>query len=210
MKTIAHRGGMARCMQNSPAGVRLAAQHEADYVELDVMRAVEGEFHCAHFGWNTKCELRECLAELGPHMRLIAHLKGDYSEADLICVADYLAEHLPWEKVVLASHRSSVLRRMRQLMPDIRLARFGLLPALAALWKQQPWDCCMINQLVLTRRLVKALKQRGYEVFASCVWELRSRQSVRRLGVDGAFVNLHAEKKKSGESNPSHPNAPTP
>lgn len=181
---------MGKGMQNTPAGVRLAARHPADYVELDVVCAADGEFHCAHFGWNTKSELRECLAELGPHMRLIAHLKGDYTEADLLRVVEYLAPHLPLEKVVFASHRSSVLRRTRQLTPNVRLARFGLLPALGALLQQQPWDCCMINQVLLTRGLVKALQQRGYEVFASCVWELRSRRSVQELGVDGAFVNL--------------------
>ena len=70
------------------------------------------------------------------------------------------------------------------------MARFGLLPAMVALWKPQPWQCCMINQSVLTRWLVKALQQRGYEVFASCVWELRSRRRAQKLGVDGAFVNL--------------------
>jgi len=190
MKTIAHRGGMGKGMQNTPAGVRLAVQHQADFVELDIVRAPHGGFHCAHHGWNSKSELRECLAELGPHMCLIAHLKGNYTEADLICVAEYLAPHIHWDKVVFASHRSGVLRRMRQLMPDVRLALFGLLPAMVALWKQQPWQCCMINQSVLTRWLVKALHQRGYEVFASCVWELRSRRSVQELGVDGAFVNL--------------------
>jgi glycerophosphoryl diester phosphodiesterase len=191
MKTIAHRGGMGHGMQNTPAGVRLAVRHQADYVELDVVRAADGEFHCAHFGWNTKCELRDCLAELGPHMHLIAHLKGNYTEADLICVAEYLAPHLPLEKVIFASHRSGVLRRMRKLMPNVYLARFGLLPAMLALWMPQPWQCCMINQSVLTRWLVKALQQRGYEVFASCVWELRSRRSVKELGVDATFVNLH-------------------
>jgi glycerophosphoryl diester phosphodiesterase len=190
MKTIAHRGGMGKGMQNTPAGLRLAVRNQADYVELDVVRAAHGGFHCAHFGWNTKCELRECLAELGPHMSLIAHLKGHYTEADLIRVAEHLSPHLPLEKVVFASHRSGVLRRMRHLMPEVRLARFGLLPAMVALWKPQPWQCCMINQSVLTRWLVKALQQRGYEVFASCVWELRSRRRVQKLGVDGAFVNL--------------------
>ncbi len=195
MKTIAHRGGMGHGMQNTPAGVRLAMRHQADFVELDVVRAEHGEFHCAHHGWNSKSELRDCLAELGAGMGLIAHLKGNYTEADLICVAEHLAPHLPLEKVVFASHRSGVLRRMRQLMPDVRLARFGLLPAMAALWKPQPWQCCMINQVVLTRWLVKALQQRGYEVFASCVWELCSRRSVQELGVDGAFVNLHEGKE---------------
>ncbi len=190
MKTIAHRGGMRHGMQNTPAGVRLAVRHQADFVELDIVRAPHGGFQCAHHGWNTKSELRECLAELGPHMRLVAHLKGNYTEADLLRVVEHLAPHLPLEKVVFASHRSGVLRRMRQLRPDVRLARFGLLPAMVVLWKQQPWQCCMINQLVLTRWLVKALQQRGYEVFASCVWELRSRRSVQELGVDGAFVNL--------------------
>ena len=49
----------------------------------------------------------------------------------------------------------------------------------------------MVNQWVLPRPLVQALQRRGYEVIASCVWELRSRQHVRQLGVDGAFVNLY-------------------
>ncbi len=178
---------MGKGMQNKPAGVCLAVRHQADFVELDVVRAADGGFHCAHHGWNSKSELRDCLAELGSHMSLIAHLKGNYTEADLICVAEYLAPHIHWDKVVFASHRSGVLRRMRQLMPDVRLARFGLLPALVALWKQQPWQCCMINQSVLTRWLVKALQQRGYEVFASCVWELRSRRSVQELGGGRGF-----------------------
>ena len=191
MKTIAHRGGMDKGMQNTPAGVRLAVQHQADYVELDVVRAAHGGFHCAHHGWNSKSELGDCLAELGADMGLVAHLKGNYADADLIRLAEYLAPHLPLEQVVFASHRSGVLRRMRKLMPAARLACFGLLPALVALWKQQPWQCCMINHTVLTRWLVKALQQRGYEVFASCVWELRSRRNVKELGVDGAFVNLH-------------------
>jgi len=160
-------------VQNTPAWVRLAVRHEADFVELDVVRAANGEFHCAHHGWNSKSDLRDCLAELGPNMRLIAHLKGNYTEADLICVAEYLAPHLPWEKVIFASHWSSVLWRMRQLMPEVRLARFGLLPAFAALWKQQPWQCCVINHAVLTRRFVKVLQQQGYAVVASGVWELR-------------------------------------
>lgn len=182
-------------MQNTPAGMRLAAQHQANFVELDVVRASHGGFHCAHHGWNSKSELRDCLAELREDMGLVAHLKGNYADADLLRAAKYLAPHLPLEKVIFASHRSSVLRRVRKLMPTARLARFGLLPALVALWKQQPWQCCMINQVVLTPWLVKALQQRGYEVFASCVWELRSRRSVKELGVDGAFVNLHAGKE---------------
>ena len=190
MKIIAHRGGMGRDMQNTPAGVRLAARHQADFVELDVVRAAHVGFHCAHLGWNSKSELRDCLMELGASMDLMAHLKGNYTEADLVRLAEEMTPHVPLKRVVFASHRTGVLQRVRKLMPEVRLARFGLLPALAALWQQQPWQCCMINQVVLPRWLVQALQRRGYEVFASCVWELRPRQSVRRLGVDGAFVNL--------------------
>ncbi len=182
-------------MQNTPAGVRLAVRHQVDFVELDVVRGALGGFHCAHHGWNSKSELRDCLAELGANMGLVAHLKGNYAEADLLRVAEQLAPHLPLERVVFASHRSAVLRRLRRLMPQVRLARFGLLPAILALWQQQPWQCCMINQVVLTRWLVKALQRRGYEVVASCVWELRSRPSVKLLGVDGAFVNLSEEPR---------------
>jgi hypothetical protein len=162
MKTIAHRGGIGKGMQNSPAGVRLAVRHQADGVELDVVRGAHGGFHCAHHGWNSK--------------------------------------QIPVERVVFASHRTGVLRRARKLMPQVRLARFGLFAALFALWQQQPWECCMINQMVLTRWLVQALQQRGYEVIASCVWELRSRRSVKQLGVDGAFMNLYEGKTPPGVS----------
>ncbi len=165
MKTIAHRGGMGQGIQNTPAGVRLAVSHQVDFVELDVVRDAHGGFYCAHHGWNSKSELHDCLAELGANMGLVAHLKGNYTEADLLHVAEHVAPHLPLERVVFASHRSGVLRRMRQLMPDVRLARFGLLPAFVALWKQQPWEYCMINQAVLSRSLVKALQRRGYEVW---------------------------------------------
>lgn len=192
MKIIAHRGGMARSLQNAPAGVRLAVQHGVDFVELDVVRGAGGGFHCAHHAWSPRSDLHDCLAELAAGMGLVAHLKGDYAEADLSRVMEAIERQMPLAQVVFASHRSAVLRRLRGLRPGVRLARFGLLPALSALWKRQPWDCCMINQLVLTRPLVHALQQRGYEVVASCVWELRTRESVQRLGVDGAFVNLHA------------------
>lgn len=190
MKTIAHRGGMARRLQNAPAGVRLAVRHGVDCVELDVVRSAGGGFHCAHHTWSPQSALHDCLAELAPGMGLVAHMKGDCTEADLVRVLAAISQQVPLEKVVFASHRSAVLRRLRRVRPEARLARFGLLPALAALRRRQPWDCCMINQLVLTRPLVQALQQRGYEVVASCVWELRARESVRRLGVDGVFVNL--------------------
>ncbi|MBN8422396.1 MAG: glycerophosphodiester phosphodiesterase [Verrucomicrobia bacterium] len=199
MKTIAHRGGMARRRQNAPAGVRLAVQQRVDFVELDVVRGAAGRFHCAHHAWSPKADLHDCLAELAAGMGLVAHLKGNYAETDLTRVIDALARHLPLAQVVFASHRTAVLRRLRRLMPEARLARFGLLPALAALWRRQPWDCCMVNQLVLPRRLVQSLQQRGYEVVASCVWELRSRSTVRLLGVDGAFVNL--QEKAAGPRN---------
>lgn len=192
MKTIAHRGSMARKLQNTPAGVRLAVQHGVDSVELDVICAADGGFHCAHHAWSPKSGLQDCLAELGPGMGLVAHLKGDYREADLVRVMEAIARQVPLAQVIFASHRSAVLRRLRELRTEVRRARFGLVPALTALRKYQPWGCCMINQLVLPRRLVQALQRRGYEVVASCVWELRPRRSVRSLGVDGAFVNLQA------------------
>lgn len=193
MKTIAHRGGMDKGMQNTPAGVRLAVQHKADFVELDVKRDGRGGFYCAH-DWRSKSELCQCLRELETHMGLIAHLKGDYSEADLTRLVEAMAPHVSLERVVFASHRTGVLHRVRKVLPQVRLARFGLFPALRALWQRQPWECCMINQLVLSRWLLRALQQRGYEVIASCVWELRARRSVMQLGVDGAFVNLYDQE----------------
>lgn len=49
----------------------------------------------------------------------------------------------------------------------------------------------MVNHAVLTRWHVEALQRRGMAVIASCVWEVRGRRAVERLGVDGAFVNLY-------------------
>lgn len=190
---------MAHRTQNAPTGVRLAVQHRVDFVELDVVRGADGRFHCAHHSWSPKAALHDCLGALGAGMGLVAHLKGNYAEADLTRVIEAIAQHLPLAQVVFASHRTAVLRRLHRLMPEARLARFGLLPALAALCRPQPWDCCMINQLVLPRWLVQSLQQRGYEVVASCVWELKSRSTVRLLGVEGAFVNL--QEKAAGPRN---------
>lgn len=94
------------------------------------------------------------------------------------------------ENLYFASHRGEVLERMGRLFPEVRLARFGFFPAVVALWRRPRWECCMVNHAVLCRWHVRALRRRGMVVFASCVWEVRSRERVRRLGVDGAFVNL--------------------
>ena len=196
MKIIAHRGGMQRELQNSPAGVRLAAQHRADFVELDIARNQDGSFHCAH-GLGKPSALRDCLVEIPDEMGLIAHVKGRYEAADLLRLKDAVTRHLPLMRVIFASHRTSVLVELQRVMPEAQLARFGLFPAIAALWKQQPWRYCLINQSVLLQWHVHRLQQKGYVVYASCVWELRSRRSVRALGVDGVFLNLHKASEDS-------------
>lgn len=196
MKIIAHRGSMQREMQNSPAGVRLAAQHRADFVELDIARNQDGSFHCAH-GLGKPSALRDYLVEIPDEMGLIAHVKGRYEAADLLRLKDAVTRHLPLTRVIFASHRTSVLVELKRVVPEAQLARFGLFPAIAALWKQQPWQYCLINQSVLLKAHVRRLQQRGYAVFASCVWELRNRRSVQRLGADGAFLNLR-EVPESG------------
>ena len=177
-------------MQNSPEGVRLAVQQRADFVELDVVRLDSGGYVCAH-GLSSRWPLADCLAQVGGDMEVMLHLKGRYEAPDLIRLAGEIEQQVPLNRVVFAAHGSAVLHRLREVLPDVRLARFGLLPALASLWRQQPWEYCLINSLVLQRWLVSALQKRGYYVVASCVWEWRSRRSIEKLGVDGAFVNLH-------------------
>jgi len=177
-------------MQNTPEGVRLAGRQQSDFVELDVRKSPGGGFHCAH-GWDSRSELKHCLRELGEAMELIAHLKGRYEDADLLQLVEEMARHIPLDRVIFAAHRTDTLRQLGALMPKVRLARFGLFPAIVALWRKQLWKCCMINHAVLMKWHVQALQWRGYTVFASCVWELRSRRSVQQLGVDGAFINLY-------------------
>ncbi len=189
MKVIAHRGGTAKGLQNSPEGVRLAVRNGADFVELDVRKAAGSGFECAH-GWSAASSLGDCLAEIRGGMGLVAHLKGKFEDTDLISLIEELILHVREDEIIVAAHEPGVLRRVGNLFPELRLARFGLLPAITALWARPPWDYCMIHQSVLLRRHVRALQARGYVVVASCVWEFRSRESVRKLGVDGAFVNL--------------------
>lgn len=181
---------MGKGMQNSSAGVRLAARHRADFVELDIVKGMDGRFLCGH-GLGERSALGDCLAEIGDSMELIAHLKGRYEEADLMLLVEEIARYLPLTRVMFASHDGGVLGRLRELVPDCWLGRFGLVPAIMALWREPPWDCCMINQLVLLKWHVLALQRRGQLVFASCVWELRDRRSVKNLEVDGAFVNFY-------------------
>jgi hypothetical protein len=177
MKIIAHRGSMARGLQNSPAGIAVALDSQADLVELDVRCGRDGAFLCCH-GTSAPSTLADCLAQLRAPSGLIAHLKGRFDPPDLLRLWQQLQQQLAPEGIIIASHRGA-------------RARFGWLPAVLALVRPQPWDICMVNQVLLSTAHVRALQRRGFRVFASCVWELRSRSSVARLGVDAAFVNLH-------------------
>lgn len=190
MIIIAHRGGMQKGIQNSPEGVRLAARYGADFVELDVVKGRDGAFHCGH-GLGQRCLLDDCLLVIGNDMGLIAHLKGSYQDKDLVQLADQVARYLPQQRVIYASHHGKILRRLSELISGVRLARFGLFPAIIALWRTQPWECCMVNHLFLLKSHVVALKQRGYVVVASCVWDVSRRDRIKRLEVDGEFVNLY-------------------
>jgi glycerophosphoryl diester phosphodiesterase len=181
---------MTRALQNTPAGVRVALDHGADLVELDVAAGRDGSFVCVH-GFGPGSSVADCLASLEGRAGLIAHLKGHWSEADLRALFETIRSHLPLDQVVFAAHRGSVLHRVRSVAPGARVARFGLFPALAALWKTPAWRIVFVNQIVLCRPFVRALQSRGLAVHASCVWEILPRRLVARLGVDGAFVNLH-------------------
>lgn len=167
----------------------MAARVGADFVELDVVKGTGGTFFCGH-GLGRRSKLEDCLAEVGSGMGLVAHLKGRFGDADLIRLAEEVTRHVALEEVVFAAHRIAVLCRLRELVPGCRLARFGLFPAIVALWKKPLWECAMISQQVLLKCHVAALRRKGILVFASCVWEFRSRRTVEKTGVDGMFVNL--------------------
>jgi hypothetical protein len=181
---------MARGLQNSPAGIAVALDSQADLVELDVRCGRDGAFLCCH-GTSAPSTLADCLAQLRAPSGLIAHLKGRFDPPDLLRLWQQLQQQLAPEGIIIASHRGAVLRRAAETIPLAARARFGWLPAVLALVRPQPWDICMVNQVLLSTAHVRALQRRGFRVFASCVWELRSRSSVARLGVDAAFVNLH-------------------
>ena len=189
MLLIAHRGSMTRGLQNSPEGIHLASRQGVDGVELDVTCGRDGRFRCVH-GLGRGTALEDCLAAMDGIHRLIIHLKGFFSSLDLSKLAGLLADQIPHTKIVFAAHRGEVLRRLRTVVTDACLARFGVFPALLALWRQPVWQIALVNQIVLWPGFVRALQARGFIVYASCVWEVRSRTAVSRLGVDGAFVNL--------------------
>lgn len=186
---------MSRGMQNAPEGVRLAARYRVDFVELDVVKKSPTDGFCCVHGWGRGSDLESCLAEMGEEMGLMAHLKGSYEREDLERLLKVILPQVPLERVIFASHGDAVLRRLHEISPNAQLARFGLMSAISAMWepKLKPWQYCLIHHSVLLNCHVKALQRRGYSVMASCVWEFRSRDSVKRLGVDGAFVNLYAD-----------------
>ena len=202
MLTIAHRGAMSRGLQNTPEGVRVAVRLGADFVELDIVRRGDGAFHCVH-GPGPGSPLSHCLTAIGEGMGLVAHLKGSFPDSDIGRLLTEIPVHLPLERVIFASHRGGVLQRLRAIAPGARLARFGLPPALAALWRRPVWEIALVNQAVLWRGLVRALQARGLTVCASCVWEFRSRAAVEGLGVDGAFVNLSGRGNWGTLANPA-------
>jgi len=188
MIRIAHRGSMTRGLQNTPEGIRLALAAGIDWGELDGFRARDGAFRRGH-GPGRGSALDDCLAAMDGGAGLIVHVKGPFSDDDLTRLAAILARHIPPLEIVFAGHRGAVLRRLHTLAPGARLGRFGLLPALAALWRPPVWQIALVNQAVLFPALLRALRSRGLAVHASCVWELRSRDAIARLRPDAAFVN---------------------
>lgn len=156
--------------------------------------------------------LDQFLEQFGRHLPLNLDMKATGFESDVV---EALRRHGLTAQTLVSSKHIWSLRRLRQLAPEIPvgLSRGHLassvpgtqLKVAASLWLQLTLplilfpslrladaQAVMLQHRVITPRLVRALRQRGYGVFTWTVDDEADVWRVSRAGVDGLASNVPA------------------
>ena len=125
-------------------------------------------------------------------MGVMAHLKGAFTpEGMRLLLRSFESNAIPRARIWMVSHRGQSLGLAKREDPAIRCGQFGWGAAMRQCFcATTQREAILLNELTITRSIVRKLHARGLKVFASCVWETRSEEALSRLEVDGFFRNI--------------------
>jgi len=218
-KIIAHRGASGHAPENTLAAFRLAIEHKADGIELDVMLTKDGyavvihddtvdrttdgsgrvkdftlaELQALDAGNGEKIPtLQDVLAEFGGQCLLNIELKNYSSPFDMlpVVVAKMLYQAGLADSVIISTFNPFNLPRFRRRCPGVKL---GLLTVAGKanlwIWRLFRYDALHPHYEDVDQALVAAVNGRQRQVN---VWTVDDPDEIRRLaalGVDSIITN---------------------
>lgn len=199
---VGHGGASALAPGNTLASFDAALAVGIDMIEFDVRRW-RGELVLAHTRFDARrggnVGLREALAHLRrpafTGVELNVDLKHVGAEADLL---DGLRRTHLLERTLVSSQVPAVLRRLRELDPQVRIGISvgGQVARLSQRWRdwraevlaglvRRRWDALMLQHRLIDASLLRAVDDRGGHLYAWTVNERPAITALRGLGVHG-------------------------
>jgi glycerophosphoryl diester phosphodiesterase len=199
---IGHGGASALAPANTLRSFALAAELGVDMLEFDV-RLWRGRLVLAHTVLDAPragcLELEPALAwlaaELDERLELVVDLKSPGTER---AVLDALARHRLLGRSFVASQQRSILRRVRELEPEVRT---GISVAGRMSRRLQRWGdwrdevvaelsagrhaALMVHHRLASSELVERVRDTGAQIHAWTVRGAGDAAALARLGVDG-------------------------
>jgi glycerophosphoryl diester phosphodiesterase len=227
-KIIAHRGASADAPENTMPAFELAVEQGAQMLEFDVRSTRDGAVVVFHDDtterWNgvpqpvnqlTLNEIQQidlggahaptlnelCRWAVTTELALNVEIKVAGIEAQ---VAQILRQHGLAERVVVSSFSSEVVRRMREVAPDIaRGVLMGSQTIAPQVRMREAWPIPTLRQhaahawhpawqLPMLHRLVPHVQRAGFAVYVWTVDDPITMRQLLALGVDGIITNKPA------------------
>lgn len=217
MKIFAHRGVSTHAPENTELAIRLAAEHQADGVEIDVFQHGH-EFIVIHDTWldrttsgtgqiaeHSLAELRGLDAGTGQRVPLLSEVfgwldkncelnievKGCDDVSALLTYVDTHNLHLAADQLIYSSFNHHIVARVKTLNPKARIA--GLTASIpldyAAFAQKLNAEFVNVHIGVINPAMVADAKSRGLKVMVYTVDRPEELLQLREWGVDGVFAN---------------------
>jgi glycerophosphoryl diester phosphodiesterase len=207
MLVLGHRGAPHAAPGNTLESFRLALQMGAAGFEFDVRRSGDGRLVVIHDArLRRRAVARTPAAELGlPLLEdVLREFSGAWLDIELKVrgiegpVLELAARHLQPGRYVITSFRSRVVRQIKRLAPQTPVGwLFKRTMLRLPSWARAPHlDFLAPHFTVLTRRLIRAARDRHLGLISWTVNTPAAMRRMRELGVDAVitdFPNRHAQ-----------------
>jgi glycerophosphoryl diester phosphodiesterase len=197
---LGHRGARKYAPENTLAAFQAAMDDGCDGFEFDVRVTADGVAVICHdakvagvsVARGSCARLREKVEELatldevlesfGNAAFLNAEIKVSGAEETAVAALRKLP---PKRGVIVSSFLPSVVRRMRELDAELELGIICENRRQLAAWKELPMQAVMVEQGLVSAKLVDEMKSAGKRVFVWTVNGAREMRKFAELGVDG-------------------------